>query len=257
LDFDCEVVEDNRFSNDISIESITDLCDLTLIPPKSTPCDEAAKTKHERVKLNKKRMPCFVCRYRLDMQGGRNPILCPVNAPTVELQRNSSTPSRRPSTFQRRVSICETIHEDSPALRVARRKSTAIRDNITPSKWKISPKRSNSDRRKSVSKNVVSPIKLINVVSPIKLINVKVERLTPEDVLSIMNDDDSDTENGSPNKKSKRLTQAKTKNVKKNLNASISSHDGTADSDTLNYSIVRDAAVQDNKIKLRLSETQK
>jgi hypothetical protein len=229
LDFDCEVVEDNRFGNDISIDSINDLCHLVVVGPKKLPVDEVAKARQDILKVRQQRLPCFVCRFRLD-GGAKNAFLVPINAPPQPDKK--ATPARRPSTAQDLVTLDDYFDELNSK---ARRKSA-----LAPQNWKISPKHeAKSDKRKSATKPTVSPIKLV------------VDRLTPDDILSIMNEDDSDLENGTPTKKSKRPMKAAKKNLNQQMNETLD------DSDLLNYSIVQDADDGATRIKLRLSETQK
>jgi hypothetical protein len=224
------VIEDNRFYNDISIDTINDLCHLVVISTKKIPIDEIAKARQDILKVRQQRLPCFACRFRLE--GGKNAFLVPVNAPPQPDKK--VLPARRPSTAQRRVSVCEPIQEVTPT-KTPHRKSA-----LTPRNWKISPKHETTvDKRNSANKSKVSPIKLV------------VDRLTPDDILLIMNEDDSDLENGTPNKKSKRPR----KSVKKNLNQQM--NETLNDSDLLNYSIIQDAGEAETKLKLRISENQR
>uniref|UniRef100_A0A182JVZ4 Origin recognition complex subunit 1 n=1 Tax=Anopheles christyi TaxID=43041 RepID=A0A182JVZ4_9DIPT len=216
-----EVIADTRFSPDISIETIFNLCSVEHV---------SLQTNLQELQTLKSstRIPTFFARYKLEKHSGRKWLLSAlVPIPDV------STPRKRRSIYDRsNEPVVETTK--TPKLKLTRTKSL---ENMAT----LSPKQKN---------------KLIENRWAVKLIDVKQNVNEIADILSEI--EISDSENKRPTANLDKLQKVRRSSMNPRLHSNAA-NSGT-DDECLNYSIVRDSDTmneQEIKIKLRLSENQK
>uniref|UniRef100_A0A182HQL5 Origin recognition complex subunit 1 n=1 Tax=Anopheles arabiensis TaxID=7173 RepID=A0A182HQL5_ANOAR len=220
-----EVIADSRFSPDISIETIFNLCWVEHVPLQTNLAEiQALKSSSHG--------PSFFARYKLEKASGRKWSLNAL-VPMVD----ATTPRKRRSMYDRsNEPIIET--PKTPKLKLTRTKSLENMASLSPN-------------QKS---------KLIEDRWAVKLIDVKqnIDEIT--DILSEI--EISDSENRRPTANQEKLQKVRRSSMNLRLHpkpSAYASNSGT-DDECLNYSIVRDGGTTSErqiKIKLRLSENQK
>ncbi|XP_058819220.1 origin recognition complex subunit 1 isoform X2 [Topomyia yanbarensis] len=237
FDFDHEIVEDCRFNPDISIETIFGLCRVKAVDPSIVASDAIDRVPGK--------LPLFIVRYKLvQVPGYKKMRLVPINS--IEDQK---TPGTRKSLADRthRTSMKNNSMDTpkTPKLRLTRTKSiefvdmnhlgdTDIQAALNQENWVVKTVNSVDN---SYKKNLVE----------------LTERICGVEI--------SDDEKVSPSKIARfNNAKRKTGSFRKNLNASFHCDSPmSSDTESLNYSIVKDDEKKSTemKIKLRLSERQK
>uniref|UniRef100_A0A182Q8K4 Origin recognition complex subunit 1 n=1 Tax=Anopheles farauti TaxID=69004 RepID=A0A182Q8K4_9DIPT len=217
-----EVVADSRFSPDISIETIFSVCLVEQV---------SVQTKlHEALvpKLSSSRIPTFIARYKLVKSTGKKWHLQPLIGAPIE----NISPRKRRSMYDSSNHQARTTPR-TPKLKLTRTKSMESLATL----------------------NAEQKNKLLEDRWAVKLIDVKhgIDHIT--DGLSEV-DISEDERKMSPRKHAK-LEKVRKSSIGLRYSADVPTS-GT-DEECLNYSIVRNGAVNehDMKIKLRISETQK
>ncbi|KAM7343467.1 origin recognition complex subunit 1 isoform 2-T2 [Cochliomyia hominivorax] len=251
IDFDTELVEEHRpYDSDISLETVFRKCSVIC---GSTETSAAGLLQHFNNKRNS--CPMFVCRYKF-IKVKNTYRLVPLQFSNEEV---SSVCSRRKSITER-----NSLEPSLSASKKARR-STALSTECSGSGKKSSVSGENAvefiDLNYFSSESKVSPIKIIGGRSVVRLSAKK-----KTDIISKSTEEDDLNANYLPasplvEQNIKITPRSRAAAAKRNLNISLENvgMDTTADSDCLNYSIVKstpDAQLPPNdmKIKLRLSE---
>uniref|UniRef100_A0A182SYE2 Origin recognition complex subunit 1 n=1 Tax=Anopheles maculatus TaxID=74869 RepID=A0A182SYE2_9DIPT len=221
----CEVIADARFSPDISIETIFNLCSVEHV---------SLETNVKELQLLKpsSRCPTFFARYKLEKSSTRKWHLEPLISTHVTV----TSPRKRRSMYDRsNVPTVET--PKTPKLKLTRTKSMENMATLT-----------------SQQKN-----KLMEDRWAVKIVDVKrnIDQVT--EILSEIEISDNEVKK-TPSRQAK-LQKGRRSSMHLRLNANLNtyaSNSGTED-ECLNYSIVREDAANEEhiKIKLRLSENQK
>uniref|UniRef100_A0A182PTV8 Origin recognition complex subunit 1 n=1 Tax=Anopheles epiroticus TaxID=199890 RepID=A0A182PTV8_9DIPT len=222
-----EVIADDRFSPDISIETIFNLCWVEHVSLQ-------ANLNEIQIFNSSSQTPSFFARYKLEKSTGRKLILKAL-VPMFRDCPDETTPRKRRSMYDRSNERV-TGTPKTPKLKLTRTKSL---ENLA-------------------TLNANQKTKLIEDRWAVKLIDVKQNVNDIADILSEI--EISDSENRKPRTNNEKLQKVRRSSMNLRLHTKPSvSHSGT-DDECLNYSIVRDGATvneQELKIKLRLSENQK
>uniref|UniRef100_A0A182LWF2 Origin recognition complex subunit 1 n=1 Tax=Anopheles culicifacies TaxID=139723 RepID=A0A182LWF2_9DIPT len=222
-----EVIADTRFSPDISIETIFNLCSVVHVPMDIN-VQELVLSK------SSKRCPTFFARYKLEKTGGRSWNLAPLIAIP-----DAVTPRKRRSMYDR---------SNEPAVE-------------TPKTPKLKLTRAKSLENMAIL-NVDQKHKLIEDRWAVKIVDVKQSINHITDILSEIEISDNEGRTTTAAKQTDRLQKGRRSSMSLRLSAKskvYASNSGT-DDECLNYSIVHDVTTkneQELKIKLRLSENQK
>lgn len=237
FDFDKEIIEDSRFSPNISIETIFGLCRVLVANPRSVASDVVAKiaTKY----------PIFVARYKLVRAPGQKKwhleVLSPIGE-TSPQKRKSMADRTNPGTQK-----SSSKESQKTQLKLTRSKSIEFIDVDQLQEEEIRVAQNMLNEEKWVVKVVD------NAENSYKKNLDKVTEGFSEVELS-------DEGNVSPSKIA-RINSARRKsgNFRRNLNASLHCESPTSsEAETLNYSIVKEEGrdTTEMKIKLRVSENQ-
>lgn len=235
---DCEIIEDNRFGQDINIETIYGHCQVTIVGTDVNVSELIAKNRKNTTKL-----PLFVARYKLGPHG----TLLALKQSTPE-----ATPRKRKSIVDKtNHSLGKSAYKEiqrTPKLKVTRCKSNELIDEDCVDDEEIHVTQKALNCEEWVVKVIDDPC---NSSYKKNLVTV-IEGLGEVEI--------SDEENISPSKIT-RMNNARRKsgNFRRNLNASLRCDSATSDEEAKNYSIIKDESTNtpDMKIRLRLSERQK
>lgn len=257
IDFNTELIEEHRpYDSDISLETIFRKCVVLLGRP-----DESANAILHKYNSKRNSHPMFVCRYKFikDKKSYKIvPLEWTTDVSTAPSESTIKSRGRKKSFADNSLSINA---KDKKTPRVSRSASTRkgkVDDNVTVRK-----------RRASVAAATALEFIDCNVlqredkVSPIKIIGGRnVIRLSTKKKISTPNDEMGCCVLTSPLTERNRGDVTPTTRVtaaRRNLNLSLDTGvDISADSDCLNYSIVKNPTAaqkptNDMKIKLRLS----
>ncbi|XP_050073828.1 origin recognition complex subunit 1 [Anopheles maculipalpis] len=220
-----EVVADARFSPDISIETIFNLCSVEHVSPQ-------VNLKELQLLKPSTRCPTFFARYKLEKSSTRKWHL----EPLLSIPGTTGSPRKRRSMYDR-SNVPATEMPKTPKLKLTRTKSMENMATLTPHQ---------KDR-------------LVEDRWAVKIVDMKrnIDHVT--EILSEI--EISDNEVRSTPSRQAKLQKGRRSSMHVRLNANINayaSNSGTED-ECLNYSIIKDDAVNEQqlKIKLRLSESQK
>lgn len=246
VDFSVELIEEHRpYDSDISLETVYRKCSVIFGTPESS-----AAGLLENFNSKSKSCPMFVCRYKF-IKVRNSYRLVPLQFANEEI----------PADRSRRKSSAESVD-----TKRTRRSSVVVTELTDSGKKRRTPMNTNNnvefiDLNYFNAENKVSPIKIIGGRSVIRLSAKKKANhggKSGED-----NDLNANYLPPSPlaEQNHKITPQSKVSAARRNLNLSLNNigADTSADSDCLNYSIVKstpDAQQPPNemKIKLRLSE---
>uniref|UniRef100_A0A1I8NNY5 Origin recognition complex subunit 1 n=1 Tax=Stomoxys calcitrans TaxID=35570 RepID=A0A1I8NNY5_STOCA len=248
IDFNCEVIEEHRpYDPDISLETIYRKCSVIY-----GSSDASASGLLQNFEAKRKACPMFVCRYKF-IKVKNSYRLVP-----LEFARDESESSER----DRKKSATVETPKAASAKKSARRSALGD-DNGTNRKRRASISATNPLEFVNLSyfnENKVSPIKIIGGRSVVRLSAKK--KSTPSGKHKGEDEINANYLPASPlaEQNIKVTPRSRAAAAKRNLNLSLDNGaDNTADSDCLNYSIVKDTPDRkepqnDMKIKLRLSE---
>uniref|UniRef100_A0A182WM23 Origin recognition complex subunit 1 n=1 Tax=Anopheles minimus TaxID=112268 RepID=A0A182WM23_9DIPT len=222
-----EVIADARFSPDISIETIFNLCSVVHVPTQ-------INVSELQLSKSSKSCPTFFARYKLEKITARKWNLEPLIAIP-----DAVTPRKRRSMYDRsNEPMVET--PKTPKLKLMRAKSMENMAMI------------NAEQRS----------KLLEDRWAVKIVDVKHNINHITDILSEIEISDNDDRKKPATKQTDQLQKVRRSSMGLRVSAranSYASNSGT-DDECLNYSIVRDGTnnhEHEIKIKLRLSENQK
>lgn len=238
VDFGIELIEEHRpYDSDISLETVYRKCSVIYGAPESS-----AAGLLENFDSKSKSCPMFVCRYKF-IKVKNSYRLVPLQFANDELPRLRS----------RRKSSAESVETKTPKRSdSARKRKTSMNGNNNVEFI---------DLNYFNAENKVSPIKIIGGRSVIRLSAKK--KTTHNGKSEENNDLNANYLPASPlaEQNHKVTPHSKASAARRNLNLSLDNDaaDKTADSDCLNYSIVKSTPdpkqpPNDMKIKLRLSE---
>ncbi|KAI8127054.1 Origin recognition complex subunit 1 [Lucilia cuprina] len=251
VDFGSELIEEHRpYDSDISLETVFRKCSVIC-----GPTETSAAGLLENFNIKTKSCPMFVCRYKF-IKVKNSYRLVPLQFANEEF---SSGRGRRKSTAE-----SNNVETKSEPFKKSRRASVVASGDSSSRKRRISISTENTmefvDLNYFNAENKVSPIKIVGGRSVVRL---SAKKKSTSGTPRVSDDLNANYLPASPlaEQNVKVTPRSRAAAAKRNLNLSLDNGgaDTTADSDCLNYSIVKGTPdpqqpPNDMKIKLRLSE---
>ncbi|XP_058461352.1 origin recognition complex subunit 1 [Malaya genurostris] len=238
FDFDYEIVEDSRFSPDISIETIFGLCRVEVTEPRIIAS--------EAIRQISSKLPLFIARYRLvQIPGSKSMDLAAIK----HVEQN--TPNKRKSMTDKTSNGVRNTTKDTPKTR-----------KLTLTRTKSIEFVNMNDFNEDEIETAQIALNQENwVIKSVNSVDNSYKKNLDDVTNGICDVDISDDDTESPSKIA-RLNSVRRKSgtFRKNLNSSFYCESPmSSDTESLNYSIVKDDEnkTPNIKIKLRLSGRQK
>ncbi|XP_037945338.1 origin recognition complex subunit 1 [Teleopsis dalmanni] len=254
IDFNCEVIEEHRpYDADISLETIFRKC-LVVIGEVE---DTASKILNN---LNSSRSTCpmFVCRYKfIKVKQYYRLVPLQYSEEPLDIERNTVRKTRRNSCFTESTTKVQINNDNSRRVRSAHKEKSRNTDNIKRRRASMCASSALEfvDISQFSTENKVSPIKIIGGRSVVKLSAKKKKEEVNANYLI--------TSPLTEKNHKVPIHNSRASAARRNLNLSLEKEGNvTADSDCLNYSIVKPVEDEPScnneiKIKLRISETRR